>query len=152
MIVYLDFDGVLFDTVIIIKKLIKENNIDLTKECQSFFENLDWHKILDESNQIGNSIEEIKELKKEYDVRILTHVSSENEKKEKKNFINKVLPNIQIEFVPIEVKKSDYVEAKNNILIDDALKNVNAWIKAGGKSILFDGRKLSELVKECYYD
>lgn len=46
MIVYIDFDGVLYDTVSIILNEMKKNNLSFEKDCSKFFEKLDWKKIL----------------------------------------------------------------------------------------------------------
>lgn len=151
MIVYLDFDGVLFDTVSIIKDLIKKNNIDLNSDCQLFFENLDWEYILKNSVEISDSINTVSELRKEYDVKILTHVSSKREQIKKKQFIEKNFKDIEVIFVSKRIKKNDHVNIENSILIDDSRKNVETWINAGGKAVLFDGRNLKNLVEECLY-
>ena len=39
-----------------------------------------------------------------------------------------------------QVKKTDIVQAKNNILVDDAVFNLDEWRMAGGIPIFFDTR------------
>lgn len=145
MIIYIDFDGVLFDTVSIILSQMKECNISFEKNCRKFFEELDWKKILYLSDEINFSITKIKELKKIYNIKILTHVSSVNEMIEKANFIRERFGDIEIIFVPKKLEKSFIVNAKNNILIDDSKKNVDNWNKNGGIGILFGKNGILDL-------
>lgn len=137
MILYVDFDGVLFDTVSIILDEIKKNNISLEKECSEFFEKLNWNKILYSSKEINFAVSKIGMLRERYNVKILTHVSSINEMIEKANFIRDKFNEIEIIFVPKKLDKNYIVDSKNNILIDDSKKNVESWIASGGIGILF---------------
>ena len=147
MIIYLDFDGVLFDTVSIILDEIKKNNIDLNKENKKFFENLDWKYILSNAKEICNSVEVVNELKKIYQIKILTHVSSLNEQKEKTKFVNEKFKDVDIICIPKQYPKSSIVSSKGNILIDDSRKNVKDWIDNDGIAYLFDGRNIKEIIK-----
>ena len=40
--------------------------------------------------------------------------------------------------VPYTVKKTDVVDARGNILVDDAIYNLDEWALAGGTPIFFD--------------
>lgn len=137
MTVYIDFDGVIYDTVSVIINEIKKNNISLEKECNHFFENLDWEKILSSSKEINLSVSKIKKLKSKYNIKILTHVSSINEMVQKSNFIRNKFMDMDIIFVPKKLNKTDIVNAKNNILVDDSKKNIENWKNNGGIGILF---------------
>lgn len=145
MIVYIDFDGVLYDTVSIILNEMKKNNISFEKDCSKFFEKLDWKKILYSAQEINLSISKIEKLKSKYNIKILTHVSSLNEMEEKSNFIRNKFTDIDIIFVPKKLDKNFIVNAKNNILIDDSKKNIDNWNKNGGIGILFGQNGISDL-------
>lgn len=137
MIVYIDFDGVIYDTVSIILNQMKKNNISFEKDCSNFFEYLDWKEILYSSKEINFSVSKIEKLKNKYNIKILTHVSSINEMIEKTNFIRKKFTDIDIIFAPKKVDKNFVVNAKNNILIDDSKKNIDNWNRNNGIGILF---------------
>lgn len=137
MIVYIDFDGVIYDTVSIIINQMKKNNISFEKDCSNFFEHLDWKEILYSSKEINFSVSKIEKLKNKYNIKILTHVSSINEMIEKTKFIRKKFADMDIIFAPKIIDKNFVVNAKNNILIDDSTKNIDNWNKNGGKGILF---------------
>lgn len=148
MIIYLDFDGVIFDTVSVILDLMGKENISFSDDCSRFFEEIDWKYVLNNSKEINNSVEYIKKSKK--NIKILTHVSSILEMKNKIEFIIDKIGNIEIICVPKSVKKSLVVSANNNILIDDSKKNISDWIHNGGKGLLFDSKKdnLEILIRE----
>lgn len=137
MIVYIDFDGVIYDTVSIILNQMKKNNISFEKDCSNFFGHLDWKEILYSSKEINFSVSKIEKLKNKYNIKILTHVSSINEMIEKTNFIRKKFTDIDIIFAPKKVDKNFVVNAKNNILIDDSKKNIDNWNRNNGIGILF---------------
>ena len=140
MIIYLDFDGVLFDTVSIILSEAEKNNVNLKGDCKSFFESLDWKYILNSALEINDSVCVVSELKKIKNIKILTHVSSINEMEEKTLFINEKFKDIEIIFVPKKYHKSEIVNARDNILVDDSKKNIDDWNTSGGKGILFDSK------------
>ena len=148
MIIYLDFDGVIFDTVSIILDLMTKEKISFSDDCNSFFEKMDWEYILNNAEEINNSVEYIKNSKK--NIKILTHVSSILEMQNKINFIIDKIGNFEIICVPKSIRKSLVVSAKNNILIDDSKKNVYDWENNGGKGILFNSEidNLKNLIGE----
>ena len=41
-------------------------------------------------------------------------------------------------FVPYPLKKTDVVDAKDSILVDDCLRNLDDWQECGGEGIFFD--------------
>ena len=59
---YIDFDGVILDTITKTYKVMEEENIDIKNEEQvmEFYRNLDWGKLILETPQINDSINEIK--------------------------------------------------------------------------------------------
>ena len=84
---YIDFDGVILDTIPIIYKRLEKENIDVTEEKAliQFYENLEWNSLIQEAPQIHHSIRAIKKIiaSKQFDVAILTHVNSQSEILEK---------------------------------------------------------------------
>lgn len=72
-----------------------------------------------------------------FDVTILTKINSLSEKEAKEKFLIDNNININIKTVNIDNKKTDVVDAKNNILIDDEIKNLRDWKEHGGIGILY---------------
>lgn len=62
---YLDFDGVIADTIKVTYKIIKQKGIDLTdkEKVFEFYKNLDWKKLLEKTNEINQAFEKIDLLK-----------------------------------------------------------------------------------------
>lgn len=131
-IIYIDFDGVLVNTPKYIVKKTKKS-----KNKSQVLKKLPWDELLKNCNQINNNIENIKELSKKLNIVILTHVYSNFEANEKRKYINRYISNAEIITVPYYIKKSDAVNAKNNILIDDYKENIINWNNNGGIGILF---------------
>lgn len=144
-IVYVDFDGVLVDTPRLINAeiKIKGNNDEVYK-------NFPWKYFLQNCHEIENNFTYIKELSKENEVIILTHVYSINEQKEKQKFIFEKLNNIKVISVPYYIDKNVIVCPKGNILIDDYNTNINKWNNSGGIGILFDGEKGIDILLKDY--
>lgn len=143
MTLYIDFDGVILDTIPVLNKALIDNNVDLTNdlEIREFFSKLDWKKVVETTPQLNDSIECIKRVIKSnrYDeVKVLTHVNSENEIKVKKEYINSYIPNLEVIGVPKTIKKNNFFDnIENSILIDDYAHNLDEWHNAGGISIKF---------------
>lgn len=148
---YIDFDGVILDTIPVLDKALLDNNIDISndKEVREFFSKLDWANVVKSTPQLNNSIACIKKLMRsgKYNIKILTHVNSENEIKVKRDFINSHIPNLEVIGVPKYIKKNDYFDSvEDSILIDDYTYNLDEWHKAGGIAI-----KFGTTSKECFY-
>ena len=113
---YLDFDGVILDTINVTYRQLKELNITNEEQKQDYYQKLDWHKLIKETDQIDNSIDRIKEIINSslYDVEILTHVNSEIEGEIKIDFIKDHLPNTKVITVPKSIEKC----LTNNLLRD----------------------------------
>ncbi|MBS7021544.1 MAG: hypothetical protein KH135_06870 [Firmicutes bacterium] len=138
---YIDFDGVILDTIPLIYQKIEQAELDVTNEREmiSFYETLDWKPIIKNAEQIHDSISCIRKIihSNLFDVSILTHVNSVKEVKAKVRFLNRVLPGITIISVPKPLHKTDMVNPKGAILIDDFTGNLIDWEKKGGISIKF---------------
>ena len=55
---YIDFDGVILDTITKTYKVLKEQNIDTNdqEKVTEFYRNLDRKKLIEETEQINDSI------------------------------------------------------------------------------------------------
>lgn len=138
--IYIDFDGVILGTWEVIFEKYKEQfktiEIDENK-IKKVMLDIGWSFILDNSEEINNSLKNIKEISKNYQVCILTKVNSVEEQNSKKKFLqeNGIT---KICFVPYNSSKTQYANPHKNILIDDDLKNLEDWEQKGGISIFFN--------------
>ena len=136
---YIDFDGVIMDTYMPLfhDYLEKKKNgiyIDDTKHVI----NKNWIEVIDNSIVINDAINIIKELEEE-NTAILTRIHSlENEGIAKIKYLREKGIKCNIILVPYQVKKTDIVIAKDNVLVDDAIFNLDEWSMAGGIPIFFD--------------
>lgn len=135
--IFIDFDGVIFDTE---KRVVELKNKNPNISWNEFFENLDWFKLLDESKIINNSIDYILEGQtKGRQIQILTKIHTLLEMHAKVNILRKLNVEVPILFVPPHVKKSQiYLPSNGEILVDDSLKNLVDWKNNGGKGIYFN--------------
>lgn len=143
---YLDCDGVILDTINTSYKMMEEQNIETDEDRKIFYSNLDWKELITKSGEIDNAIEKINALAKVYDVEVLTHIISEEEINAKREYFTKMLPDINIIYVPKNIRKADYVNPENSILVDDFLPNLEYWEEKGGIPI-----KFSSSGKSCKY-
>ena len=84
---YLDFDGVILNTIDVTYDMLTKKNITDQKEIDEFYQNIDWFTLIDQCSEIKNSISNIKKIIKSnlYDVTILTHVIAGNSEIKAKN-------------------------------------------------------------------
>ena len=138
---YIDFDGVIVNTIDITYKMANSLGIkkDYTNYLQ-FFQNLNWEEVLEQAKPINDSFNEIKKIinSHKFNVFILTHVTSVHEAEAKIKLINKYLENITIITVPKSISKTKVLNTKDAILIDDFPPNLDDWEKSGGIGIRFD--------------
>ena len=91
---YIDFDGVICNTIEITYKMLDEANIDKSdsEKITKFYENLDWQHVLEGCEIINNSMENIQKIMSsgKFNVAILTHVNSMNEIIQKVKFIRNI--------------------------------------------------------------
>lgn len=142
---YIDFDGVISDTIDVTYEMMKERNVDKSnrKEVVDFYQSLNWDELLETTPLINNSMEKIEKLinSGKYDVAILTHVTGLDEAVSKIKFIRKYLKEITIIPVPKAVSKTETVCAKNSILVDDYKGNLEEWKASGGIGVRFSKTK-----------
>ena len=138
---YIDFDGVILDTMTKSYEELKKENIDRKDQdkVMEFFRNLDWKKLIEETEEINDSINEIKKIcdSKKFNVYILTHVNSTNEMIEKIKYLHKKLPLVTVVSFPKEIPKTEVVNPSAAILIDDYSGNIREWQKKLGIGIKF---------------
>lgn len=138
---YIDFDGVLVDTINETYKTLKELGISLndTEKVNKFYRELDWNKLLLNTTEINNAFENIRLLQESgvYRVSILTTVHSCDEMRAKVSFIKSKNLNINVICVPKGIEKCDVVDPRYSILVDDFGGNLKTWIEKGGIGIKF---------------
>ena len=142
---YIDFDGVILDTYLpTFKEYLEKEKLGKYIDDIEYVQKQNWEKILKESEIINNSLDIIKSLDINR-VAILTRIHSlENEGESKIKYLREKGIKCPIILVPYHLKKTDIVSAKNNILIDDAVFNLDEWSSQGGTSIYFnkDGKQI----------
>ena len=147
---YLDFDGVLVDTINITYKMMESLKIDINnqEEVINFYQKLNWFNLLSGIKQINEQFRYIDELKELgiFDIYILTTVNSLEEIKDKIEYIRKYDKNKKIISAPRGVNKKDLVSAKNSILVDDYSGNLISWLQAGGIPIKFSAKKHQDFI------
>jgi hypothetical protein len=138
---YIDFDGVIMNTIeIAYQDMIDKNiNQDNQKEVRDYYKNLDWKELLRNSKVINDSINCINKIieSERFEVSILTHINSLDEAVEKIKFIRKYFKGITIIPVPRELSKTEMVHVEDSILIDDYAGNLKEWQEKGGIAIRF---------------
>ncbi len=139
---YIDFDGVILDTITPIYNLAKKLNLDVktqTKEVGLLYSKIDWETLIEESTDLNDSINAIKKLdaSKKFNISILTHINSLKEAKAKIEFINSLFEDLTIIPVPKTVPKTMMTKTKDAILVDDYSGNLRLWKEAGGIPVKF---------------
>ncbi len=141
---YIDFDGVIMDTITTINRIMKELHIDERnpEEVLQFYETLNWKNILAITPEINDGIACIQKILDAdiFDIAILTHVNSLDEVIEKVFFLRKYFGNITIIPVPKKISKTKMVHAEDAILVDDYSGNLREWEEAGGIGVRFNLR------------
>ena len=139
---YIDFDGVIMNTIDVSYKMMEKASIDLNNvdEVQGFYRDLDWEMLLKESNEINDAWNNIRKLldSEKFNVCILTHVNSLSEICEKVKVIRRYFRDITIIPVPKAISKTEMLNPANAILVDDYVYNLIEWKEAGGIGVRFD--------------
>ena len=130
---YIDFDGVIMDTIPPLYKALEENNVDPgSKDAQKIISTFDFKTILIDENIINDAFEAIRDLIKcgKYNISILTHINSLQEGIDKTKYVRRYLRDITMILVPKEISKTQMVRSKDSILVDE-------WQSHGGVGIKF---------------
>lgn len=148
--IFIDFDGVIFDTE---KRVVERKKLRPDISWNVFFEELDWFELLEEAKVINNAIDYILEAQsKSKQIAILTKIHTLIEMEAKVRALRSRNVEIPILFVPPHIKKSQiYLPNNGEILIDDSVKNLIDWEQKGGRSLYFsenlDSSNQFEVVK-----
>lgn len=134
---YIDFDGVILDTISVLYKEAEKNNID--KSNPDFYINFNYKDILKDKYIINDGIECINKLIKsnKFEISILTHCHSMKEAEEKVKYIRKYFKDMTVIICPKSISKTKMVHTEGAILIDDFTGNLKEWESEGGISIKF---------------
>ena len=94
---YIDFDGVIMDTINVTYDMIKELGLKDEDEVSKFYKDLDWKYLLSVTGDINDGIQMIQKIidSNKFNVAILTHVYSLEEAVEKVKFIRKYYKDIR---------------------------------------------------------
>lgn len=136
-ILYLDCDGVIFNTIQEGYNMMQEINMDIHNRAHAnfFFQTVDWNVLIYRAGILKNSILKIKNIinSNEYrDVIIVTKLSgNEYEEKIKRIILGKLLPNTKVITLKINENKDEVVDSINNILVDDDINNTLRFRKKG---------------------
>ncbi len=128
--IFIDFDGVIFDTE---KRAVERRNENPNLTWNEFFDNLDWFQLLDEAKVINNAIDYILDGQtRTKQLAVLTKIHTLLEMEAKTKALRSRKIKIPILFVPPHIKKSQiYLPNNGEILIDDSIKNLIDWKKKG---------------------
>ena len=138
---YIDLDGVILDTEDIIFNKLLFDCSNLTEEfIFPFVVNVNWAYVLEYAKDINDSINILKSMNPKESA-ILTRVHSNQEADAKINYFKSI--DVKQEVIPVfyPYKKNDIVNAKDNILIDDSLRNLRQWVMDGGYPMFFDKKE-----------
>jgi len=138
---YIDFDGVIMDTIPPLYEALEASGIDVKNEekVREFFSIYDFDMIIRDEYILNDSINCIKKLldSKKFEVSILTHINSLSEGVCKTEYIRKYFSDLTVILVPKEISKTKMVHSKGAILVDDYSGNLKEWEDNGGISVRF---------------
>ena len=138
--IYIDFDEVILETwdILLREYCLKYKTKEIEqKKIKEVMFNIGWKNILKRSNEINNSIQNIKKLQRKHKVYIITKFNSLEEREEKRQYLNKKGIN-NLVFVPYTKSKAEIVNPYKSLLVDDNIQNLIEWSKRGGTAILFN--------------
>ena len=138
---YIDFDGVVMDTIPFLYSALEKSGVDLSneREVSIFFSTYDFNKIINDENILNDSIECINKLVASdlFEISFLTHVNSLTEGCVKVEYLRKKFKDISIIMVPKEISKTKVVHSRDAILVDDYSGNLKEWEDNGGIAVRF---------------
>ena len=139
---YIDFDGVVMDTIPLLYNELVKNNVELGDETniRRVFHDFDFSKVIKDKNILNDSINCIKRIidSGRFEVSFLSHVNSLAEGVVKVKYLRRHFKNnITIIIVPKEIEKPKMVHSEGAILVDDFAGNLKEWEANGGIAIRF---------------
>ncbi|MBQ4263055.1 MAG: hypothetical protein IJB83_02270 [Bacilli bacterium] len=139
---YIDFDGVVLDTISMLYKAFDETGInpDDKVKVAEFYEEFDFETIVNDDLIINNSIDNIRKLVDSnlFEISFLTHIHSLDEGVIKVKYVRKYFKDISVILAPREISKTMIVHSEGAILVDDYSGNLKEWEEAGGIAIRFN--------------
>ena len=142
---YIDFDGVILDTIPPLYSYLDSLGIDKTistPEVRDAIKNFDFKKIIKDDYILNDSINCINMLikSKRFNISILTHINSLDEGIVKTKYIRKHFKDITMILVPKTISKTDMIHTKDSILVDDYAGNLRQWEASGGIGVRFNNK------------
>ena len=139
---YIDFDGVVMDTIPLLYNELAKNNVKLgeEQEIRRVFAAFDYGTIIKDKNILNDSINCIKKIlaSGRFEVSFLSHINSLAEGVVKVKYLRKHFKNnITIIMVPAGIEKPKMVHSEGAILVDDFAGNLKQWEENGGIAIRF---------------
>lgn len=138
---YIDFDGVVMDTIPLLYAALEKSGVDVSKEEErrNYFSTFDFKEIINDGNILNDSIECINKIveSNKFEISFLTHINSLEEGVIKVNYLKEKFHDITIILVPKEISKTKVVHSNGAILIDDYSGNLEEWEKEGGIAVRF---------------
>lgn len=138
---YIDFDGVILDTITKsyadIKKDLGDNATN--EEISTYYANYPWETIIKDENIINDSINCINKIidSDKFNLAVITHVNSLNEAILKIKYLRRYFKDITIIPCPKAISKTKMVHTAFSILVDDYAGNLREWVKEGGIPVTF---------------
>ena len=138
---YIDFDGVILDTIPHLYQAADEAGVE--RSDSKFYETFDFKKILKDGNILNDSINCIRKIieSKKFNVSILTHINSLQEGIDKVEYLRRYFKDITIILVPKKISKTKMIHTQGSILIDDYAHNLREWESEGGISVRFSQKR-----------
>lgn len=138
---YIDFDGVILDTIPYLYEALAKANIDpkWPEESSAFISTFDFTNIVKDEYILNDSINCIKKILDSdlFEVSILTHVNSLVEAEVKIKYIRKYFSQMTVIIVPKKLPKTELIHSEGAILIDDYAGNLKEWESKGGIGVRF---------------
>ena len=138
---YIDFDGVVMDTIPLLYKALEQSGTNVSDEGQVrvFMSTFDFSKIVNDNNILNDSINCINKIieSNRFEISFLTHVNSLEEGIVKIDYLREKFKNISIIIVPKQVSKTNPVHSRGAILVDDYSGNLREWESTGGIAVRF---------------
>jgi hypothetical protein len=142
---YIDFDGVVLDTIPPLYEQLKidKSGIDNGSQEEKIqkFANFDYRNVIKDKYILNDSINCITKLlkSKKLEISFLSHVHSLDEARVKIRYLRRHFKDdITIIIVPGGVSKTKMVHSEGAILVDDFSSNLREWEEAGGIAIRFN--------------
>lgn len=141
---YIDIDGVVIDTE---KGLFDEYNrrksMGENIKRLAYLQNLNWQEWIRQARIINDSINIIKEHDPSSAI-FLTRIHSLNEGSAKVEYFREQGIKNSIILVPHTLSKSSVVEAKDSLLVDDSIHNLDDWVSCDGIPLFFNAEGINE--------